>query len=146
MVGIIIVAHGNLSSEFIETTRMITNDPIPFVSAISITPHDSTHEVADKIRKAISQVDDGDGVLIFTDMFGGTPSNVSLSFLEEGKVEVISGLNLPMLLQVALHREGASLNELGQVLQAVGREHISLASDLLKKNGNGNGRRKRSNL
>jgi PTS system mannose-specific IIA component len=137
MVGIIIVAHGNLSEELIATTSMIAGENIPFITSISITPTDSTQEVADKIRSAIRKVDDGDGVLIFTDMFGGTPSNISLSFLEEGRVEVISGVNLPMLLHATLHREGASLTELGRTLQATGRENISLASELLRKNGNG---------
>lgn len=135
MVGIVIVAHGNLPVEFIQTTQMIIGEDLPGVYAISITPSDSSNLVADKIRAAIRNVDDGDGVLIFTDMFGGTPSNISLSFLDEGKVEVISGINLPMILQAAEHREGASLSELGAALKDTGRENISLASELLKKNG-----------
>lgn len=135
MVGIVIVAHGNLSREFIQTTQMIIGEDFLGVGAISISPSDSSTIVAEKIRAAIRNVDDGDGVLIFTDMFGGTPSNISLSFLDDGKVEVISGMNLPMMLQAAVHREGASLEELGRSLKGIGRENISLASELLKKNG-----------
>ena len=135
MVGIIIVAHGNLSAELIETTSMIIDEPIPQITGISISPNDSTNDVAEKIRSAISSVDTGDGVLIFTDMFGGTPSNVALSFLDEGKIEVISGVNLPMMLQASINREGASVTELGRKLQSTGRENISLASELLRKSG-----------
>jgi PTS system mannose-specific IIA component len=135
MVGIVIVAHGNLPAEFIQTAQMVTGEDVEKIVPISIEPTESTDEVAAKIRTAITGVDDGDGVLIFTDMFGGTPSNVSLSFLSENKVEVISGINLPMLLQLVTQRNGASLAELGKKLQLIGRENISLASDLLRKNG-----------
>ena len=135
MVGIIVVAHGNLSSELIATTGEISGEMLPLICSISISPDDTTGEVADKIKKAIHQMDEGDGVLIFTDMFGGTPSNVSLSFLEKGRIEVISGVNLPMMLSMATHRKGASLEELGRMMQNAGRENISLASDLLNKNG-----------
>ncbi len=135
MVGIIIVAHGNLPQEFIQTTNMIIGEDLPLTTAISITPTDSTNKVAAKIQDAIRNVNEGDGVMIFTDMFGGTPSNISLSFLEQGKVEVISGINLPMMLHVATNREGASLEELGEMLRDTGRENISLASDYLSKHG-----------
>ena len=133
MVGIVIVAHGNLPSEFIKTANMILGEEIQKTISISITPKDSSDYVADQIKSAIKQVDDGDGVMIFTDMFGGTPSNISLSFLELGKVEVISGLNLPMMLQIATSREGVSLSELGTMLCITGRENISLASEYLKR-------------
>jgi mannose PTS system EIIA component len=132
MIGIVVVAHGNLPAELTQTTHLILGREIPAVHSISIHPSDSTESVAEKIKKAIREVDDGDGVVIFTDMFGGTPSNVSLSFLEEAKVEVISGVNLPMMLYLATHREGASLREIGRILQSTGRENISLASDLLR--------------
>ena len=84
MVGIIIVAHGQLPSEFLKTTSFIIGQEILNAKSISITPNDSSKLVADKIKSAISKVDDGDGVMIFTDMFGGTPSYISLSFLEFG--------------------------------------------------------------
>ena len=135
MVGIVIVAHGNLSQEFINTTELITGDGISNITGISIHPDDSAKKVADKITSSIKEVDSGDGVLILTDMFGGTPSNISLSFLEAGKVEVVSGVNLPMLVHIAFNREGVSLEELGLTLQNMGRENISLASEILKGPG-----------
>lgn len=134
MVGLVIVAHGNLSKEFVHTTEIILGDDIHRISSVSISPTESSDAIEKKIRDAIKSVDDGDGVLIFTDMFGGTPSNISLSFLDEGKVEVISGINLPMMIKAVTEREGVSLVELGQALRNTGRENISLASDLLKKN------------
>lgn len=124
-----------MSSEFILTLEMILGSPIPSIVPISIHPSDSTMAVADKIKDAIKSVDENEGVVIFTDMLGGTPSNVALSFLDEDKVEVISGLNLPMIYQVATNRETESLADLGRILQKTGRENISLASELLRGNG-----------
>ena len=132
MIGIVVVAHGNLPSELTSTVRLILGKEIEQVTSISIQPTDSTDDVAGRIRLAIREVDLGDGVVIFTDMFGGTPSNVSLSFLDEDKVEVVSGVNLPMLLYMATHRDQTSLRDIGRRLQATGRENISLASDLLR--------------
>ena len=84
-------------------------------------------------RSHIEQVDSGDGILILADMFGGTPSNISLSFLEEGKVEVVTGVNLPMLIHIATRQSGTSLNQLAEEVRTYGKRSISLAGEILKK-------------
>ena len=132
MVGIVIVAHGILPDEFIRVTGMITKARMERVAGVSINPDDKNKVLSNRIQKAIDGVNDGDGVIVFTDMFGGTPSNIALSFMEEEKVEIIFGLNLPMLLFAATRREGVSLSELILSLQQAGRESISLASEILR--------------
>jgi mannose PTS system EIIA component len=136
MVGMVLVAHGGLSEEFIRTAGMILGRPLERVIGVAINAMDDPQYISDQIGNALKKVDDGDGVVIFTDMFGGTPSNVALTFLSEGRVEVISGMNLPMLLKVVESREGANLSDLAVSLKSTGREHISLASDILHGNGN----------
>ena len=137
MIGIVVVAHGNLAGEFVKTAQMIAGGDIPGLFAVEITPDESSQDVAKKLQNGISAVNEGDGVIILTDMFGGTPSNVALSFLETGKIEVVSGVNLPMLLQLIEERRRTDFEKFGKMLQKSGREHISLASDLLQGNGNG---------
>jgi mannose PTS system EIIA component len=136
MVGVVLLAHGRLAEEFIRTTNMILGRPLEGVIGVAINAMDDPHFIADQIQGAVKKVDDGDGVVIFTDMFGGTPSNVALSFLVEGRIEVISGMNLPMLLKVVDEREGVGLQDLALALKQAGRENISLASDILHGNGN----------
>jgi len=136
MIGLVLVAHGGLSQEFIKTTGLILGAPLEAVAGVTINAMDDPQQVSLAIQKAVKEVDDGDGVVILTDMFGGTPTNVALSLLKEGSIEVVSGMNLPMLLKVVESREGSVLAELAQSLKQAGREHISLASDILKGNGN----------
>ena len=136
MIGLVLVAHAGLSEEFIKTTGMILGQPLSAVAGVAINAMDNPAQVAKEIQDAVKKVDDGDGVVILTDMFGGTPTNVALSFLKEGSVEVVSGMNLPMLLMFVESREGSVLSELALSLKQAGREHISLASDILKGNGN----------
>jgi len=132
MVGIVIIAHGNLAEELLRTTSLIVEQELPSVVSIPITGQEDADEITGLIKNAIKQADDGDGVVVLTDMFGGTPSNVALSFLIENKVEVISGVNLPMLLDMAYSREGRSLADLAQQLAETGRSNILLASQYLK--------------
>ena len=84
-----------------------------------------------EVEKAIKDVDEGDGVILFTDMFGGTPSNLGLSFLDEGKTEVIGGVNLPMVIKASMSREGKTLKELASFIKEYGQNSISLASEIL---------------
>ena len=92
---------------------------------VDIFPTDEVDKVKDKVVQALKKADSGEGIIVLTDMFGGTPSNISLSFLEEGKVEVVAGVNLPMLIKLVSYREGKSLNELARFIAQYGqKEHL----------------------
>ncbi|NLH50302.1 MAG: PTS sugar transporter subunit IIA [Myxococcales bacterium] len=132
MVGVVIVAHGNLSGEILKTASLIVGSPLQGVSSVSLTGQEKPDEVRERIEAAIKEVNAGHGVMVFTDMFGGTPSNIALSFLKEDKVEVVSGFNLPMLVDMVYSREGKSLRELSQQLAEIGRSSIRLASEYLR--------------
>lgn len=132
MVGIVIVTHGNLGHELIKVSEFIVG-PIGQVVAVSIDPTQDVQILRKEIEKAIKKVATGSGVLILTDMFGGTPSNISLSFLKEGKVDVVSGVNLPMLISLAHSRDKLPLHKLAEQVKAYGVKSISQASEVLKK-------------
>jgi PTS system mannose-specific IIA component len=120
-----------MATELIRTAEFIVGS-LEAVKGLSIDPQKDAEKVRQEIEQAMKQVDRGSGVLILTDMFGGTPSNISLSFLEEGKVEVLSGVNLPMLLKLSSHsRRGKSLKDLADEVQIAGQTSITLASKIL---------------
>ncbi|MDY6861560.1 MAG: PTS fructose transporter subunit IIA, partial [Thermodesulfobacteriota bacterium] len=102
------------------------------VAGLSIDPKKSVEELREQVGEAIKKIDHGQGVLILTDMFGGTPSNICLSFLEEGKVEVLTGVNLPMLIKLSGNRDKKKLGELAAFMMQYGRKNITLASEILK--------------
>lgn len=131
MIGIVLVGHGRLPTEMVRTAEFIVGK-LERVEAVQVDPDHPRAELEEKIRNAVKQVDQGDGVLIITDMFGGTPSNIALSFLEPGRVEVISGMNLPMLLKLFGNREGIDLQQYAQEIKISGQRHISLASEILE--------------
>jgi len=131
MIGIVLVGHGRLPTEMVRTAEFIVGK-LERVEAVQVDPDHPRAELEGKIGNAVKQVDQGDGVLIITDMFGGTPSNIALSFLEPGRVEVISGMNLPMLLKLFGSREGIDLQQYAQEIKISGQRHISLASEILE--------------
>jgi PTS system mannose-specific IIA component len=133
MVGIIIVTHLRLGEELLAVAELILGK-LKHFEAVSINPTEGVEEITDKISEAIRKVDSGKGVLILTDMFGGTPSNISLSFLEEWKIEVITGVNLPMLLKLSTYEGEENLAELAKFIKTYGQKNINLASEILKKN------------
>jgi PTS system mannose-specific IIA component len=133
MVGIIIVAHLRLGEELLAVAELILGK-LKHFEAVSINPTEGVEEIKEKISEAIRKVDRGKGVLILTDMFGGTPSNISLSFLEEWKIEVITGVNLPMLLKLSTYEGEENLAELAEFIKTYGQKNINLASEILKKN------------
>jgi PTS system mannose-specific IIA component len=133
MVGILTLTHGELGLHFIKTARMIGLNSEEAVESISIDPSDPPDMVRDRVAQAIKNVDAGDGVLILTDLFGGTPTNLSLSFLEVGKVEVVTGINLPMLIKAINSRGDHDLASLAGLVADAGKEHIYLAGSLLKR-------------
>lgn len=132
MVGVVVVAHLNLAEELIRVTNLITGKQEHFY-AVPFTPEDDPEEAQRKIASTVKRANKGEGVLILTDMFGGTPSNLGLSLLEEGTVEVITGVNLPMLIKMASYSDTKSLSDLARELQIYGQKNIYLASDILKK-------------
>jgi PTS system mannose-specific IIA component len=130
MVGILVVSHGRLAEALISSVQFLVGN-LKRVKGISIWPRDRKEEVKDRIQKGIGEVDDGDGVVILTDILGGTPTNLSLSFLKDEKVEVVTGVNMPMLLTLSSYRKGRSLREIGQLLKKSGRRSIILAKEVL---------------
>jgi len=131
MIGVIVAAHFNLGREMAAATELIVGKHSQFVY-VNIAPHDDVDDIKMRMTQALKSVDTGHGVLILTDMFGGTPSNISLSLLEEGRVEVVTGVNLPMLIKLLMYREGKSLNELAEFITEYGRKNIYRATDVLK--------------
>jgi PTS system mannose-specific IIA component len=137
VIGIVVVTHGQLARELVAAAEMIIGD-IPNVTSVSMGWQESPEDAEREIEAAIARVESGKGTVVLTDMFGGTPSNLSLTFLEKGKVEVVTGVNLPMLIRLASLRE----EEVGDDLRAVaaqamreGKENVYLASDLLASQG-----------
>jgi PTS system mannose-specific IIA component len=133
MIGIVIVTHSALADEFLLATQQIVG-AVEGIEPISIDPSDPIEEVEKRIKKGIKKVDMGRGVLILTDMFGGTPSNISLSFQEKGKVEIVTGVNLPMLIKLSTLREEKTLDELASFIKSYGQKNIHLASEILERN------------
>ena len=133
MVWIIIVTHLRLGEELLAVAELILGKLKQF-EAVSIDPTEGVEVITEKIAEAVREVDRGKGVLILTDMFGGTPSNISLSFLEEWKIEVITAVNLPMLLKLSTYEEEGDLAELAEFIKTYGQKNINLASEILKKN------------
>jgi PTS system mannose-specific IIA component len=133
MIGIVIVTHSALADEFLMATQQIVGT-VEGIEPISIDPADPIEEVEKRIKKGIKKVDAGKGVLILTDMFGGTPSNISLSFQEKGKVEIVTGVNLPMLIKLSTLREEQTLDELASFIKSYGQKNIHLASEILERN------------
>jgi mannose PTS system EIIA component len=134
MIGVVVVTHGQLATELVNAAEAIVGDQ-PRFAAVSIGWHDAVELARDEIEQAIGRVDGGSGVIVLTDMFGGTPSNLAITFLAEGRVEVITGVNLPMLLKLAGRREVADLRELARRIREDGRTGIWVASDLLRGEG-----------
>ncbi len=130
MVGLVIVCHGDMGSELIKVAEMIVGK-IEGVEAVSIGHEGNVDKYRDGVGAAIKRVGNGDGVLVLTDMFGGTPSNLSLAFLDEAKVEVITGVNLPMIIKFANHRKDKNIGELVNLVQEGGVKSIIVASSML---------------
>lgn len=134
MIGILIVSHCQLGDALVEAAAFILGEKPEAVAAVSIDLSVSVDKLRNKITEGIKTVDRKAGVLILTDMFGGTPSNLSYSFLEEGRIEVISGVNLPILIKSINTRNEADLSELAASLETYGKTTIRLASGILKGN------------
>jgi PTS system mannose-specific IIA component len=131
MIGGIIVSHGKLAEELLNALTIILGETVN-IEAISIGWYDDVEASKKKINESLKKVDQKNGVLIFTDMFGGTPSNLSFSFLKDNQVEIITGVNLPMLIKFASLQRSNSLQEVAKKVVEQGQKNIHLASALLR--------------
>jgi PTS system mannose-specific IIA component len=130
MIGLILVTHGRLAEYFVEAMEHVVGGQ-QAVAAICIEPSDDMEQRRQEIADAIAAVDSGSGAIILTDLFGGTPSNLAISLLDAGRVEVIAGINLPMLIRLAGARKAMTVTEAVQAAQAAGRNYITVASEFL---------------
>ena len=131
MIGVVVVTHGQLATELVNAAEMIVGD-LPQFTAVSIGWHEDVQDARDDLQGAIGRVRSGTGgVLILTDMFGGTPCNLAMTFLAKDEIEVVTGVNLPMLIKAASLREGGALADVARQLADHGRSAIWVASDLL---------------
>lgn len=131
MIGLLIISHCDLGKEFLNAAELILGR-LEASDYVSITQTTESSEMLKEISRKIIALNSGQGVLVLTDMFGGTPSNLSLSFLKEEEVEVLTGVNLPMVIAVARDRDTLTLSELGQKAEQAGKRSITLAGKLLK--------------
>jgi PTS system mannose-specific IIA component len=132
----VVVTHGHLAGELLAAAEMIIG-PVSHIAAVSIGWHDDVDAARDEVQRAITRVSHGGGTLLLTDMFGGTPTNIASMFLEEGAVEVVTGVNLPMVIKLATYTGQDSLNEVARKICDQGRQGIYLAGALLAPPGKG---------
>ena len=130
MIGGVIVTHGQLANELVSAAEMIVGE-INHITAVSIGWHDEVDVARDEIERAVQRVDTGSGVLLLTDMFGGTPTNIAASFLASAQVEVVTGVNLPMVIKLAAQDKDETLPELARRIRDEGQQQIHLASEIL---------------
>ncbi len=130
MIGLVLVTHGRLAEEFVHALEHVVGRQEHLI-AVSIGPDDKMEVRRADIAVAVKAVDSGEGVIILTDMFGGTPSNLAISLLQEGRVEVVAGLNLPMLVKLVRVRKDSNLHKAAAAAQDAGRKYINIASQIL---------------
>lgn len=131
MIGLVLVAHAGLAAELLKAAEMIVG-PVDKAVAVEIKPDDSVETIRGALTAAIASAT-ADGIIIMTDMFGGTPSNMSLSFLDDNRVEVLTGVNLPMVIKFASDRNRYGVAELAAQIRECGRDGVTVAGDYLKK-------------
>jgi PTS system mannose-specific IIA component len=132
MIGVLITTHGNLGNELIKSAELIKG-PLADILHVCVDQTKNVEDLKKEISNAIKKLDKGKGVLILTDLFGGTPSNISLSFIKEGKVEVLTGVNLPMVLKLSEVKEDMTLRDFACLIKNYGEKNIMLASEILSK-------------
>ena len=130
MIGLILVTHGRLAEEFIHAMEHVVGSQTD-IAAVPIGPHDDMEKRRKEIADAIRRVDSGGGVILLTDLFGGTPSNLAISLMQAGRVEVIAGINLPMLIRLAGARNCMGVQDAVRAARDAGRNYITVASEFL---------------
>lgn len=131
MVGLVVASHGRLADELVATARQIVGE-VPHVATLSVEAGASPEEIKARIKEAVRSVDDGEGVLVFADLIGGSPCTQSLSLCQQARIEVVTGVNLPMLLKANSLRGQVGLRDLAHQLAQYGQKNITCASDLLR--------------
>ncbi len=132
MVGVLVVTHGGVASELVKAVRRIVGE-VDNLQPVSIGWDDDVEQARRQIEDCIRKLDKGEGVLILTDMFGGTPTNLSLSFLQQGRVEIITGVNLPMLIKFYNLKNKSDISDVAQKVREQGQKSIYVATDVLGK-------------
>lgn len=132
MIGMILVTHGKLAEEFVHAMQHVVGRQ-DAVATVCIGPNDDMERRRQEIAEAIRAVDSGEGAIILTDLFGGTPSNLAISLMSSGKVEVIAGINLPMLIRLAKARACMNLQDAARAARDAGRNYITIASEYLRQ-------------
>ncbi|MBO4285559.1 MAG: PTS sugar transporter subunit IIA [Alphaproteobacteria bacterium] len=130
MIGLVLVTHGAMAAEFLSAMQYVVG-PQKQIEAVGIFPNDDIQKRRSEIQEKVQKVDAGNGVIVLTDMFGGTPSNLAISLMEKENIEVLAGLNLPMLIKLSNMRQNASLKEAARAAEDAGKKYINLASKLL---------------
>lgn len=130
MIGLVLVTHGRLAETFVEAMEHVVG-PQTHIATICIGPHDDMEQRRAEIAQAVADVDQGTGTILLTDLFGGTPSNLAISLLDAGRVEVIAGINLPMLIRLASARKAMDVTAAVVTAQQAGRNYITIASQFL---------------
>ena len=130
MLGIILVTHGNLAKEFVAAMQHVVG-PQDQIDTVCIGPEDNMEARREEILQKVENVNTGDGTIVLTDLFGGTPSNLAISIMDKAKVEVLAGVNLPMLIKIATLRKDKNLKETALGAQEAGKKYINIASQLL---------------
>lgn len=130
MIGMVLVTHGHLAEEFVRAMEHVVGRQ-EAVATVCIGPNDDVERRRKEIAEAVKTVDSGDGAVILTDLFGGTPSNLAISLMQAGRVEVIAGINLPMLIRLAGARKGATVQGAVTAARDAGRNYITIASEFL---------------
>lgn len=136
MIGVVVVTHGQLAAELVSAAETIVGD-LPQMKAVSIGWHEDVQDARQEIASAIAAVAGAEGVIIATDMFGGTPANLGITFLETGRIEVVTGVNLPMLIKLAGLRDTSNVLDVAREIREHGRNAIWVASDLLSGGAGG---------
>lgn len=136
MIGVVVVTHGQLAAELVSAAETIVGD-LPQMKAVSIGWHEDVQDARQEIASAIEAVTGAEGVIIATDMFGGTPANLGITFLETGRIEVVTGVNLPMLIKLAGLRDTSNVLDVAREIREHGRNAIWVASDLLSGGAGG---------
>lgn len=133
MIGLLVVTHGELGENLIEVARAIVTKPAP-MRAVSIDWNDEVPKAHERIESALAELDGGSGILILTDMLGGTPANLAMAFLSPGKIDVVTGVNLPMLIKFNNLPQEIGLEEAANLIARKGQSHITVAGEILARN------------
>jgi len=131
MVGAVVITHGELGKALLDAARMIKGG-MDKIKPVTIEDYNDVDALRERLLHAVSEVDGGDGVMVFTDLFGGTPTNIAMSILEDRDVEIMTGVNLPVLIKFDSLRDGKSLREVATFLEEYGRKSMAIAGDMLR--------------